>query len=685
MIDVGANLIAAQKLLQVRPVIGCTVKEQRTTAAIPDWSVVATLADTQQFMDGCVAGNGVLMRVRLSGGYVQIHRVVTPTSAASWAAASWVNVYATAAATPPAIFCDPQSGGTDVYIVFVTGATSRVLQIIKSTDYGVSFGAATAIYTHGSGAIEHVSGSMRTSGTREVVVFWYFAGATRVIYMSWYPAGGGSWSAPYGWPFGNLGACYGFDAEWRGGDWLLLLAGLDDPGGTACLWWVVYGDGGLRAVGEWAWGVIETSGVVGFSFWAPRLTQADVLRGSYLEVWTGTGAYRRQVLQRPILSVEWDQGYFLDPEPFEYEPSSFFSAVLCGFPASNRLYLVGHNKVWTAAPSLASTDLSAFMAGYDYQEDHDDCRLTVVLDNHTNALDAAGADGDAYRAVRVGAQVTVSRGLRVGATDYTQVLANFHIEALEHTSDNAGRKYLVLHCIGWWGMLAAWRAGRLFQWTGATTLASIGSLLAARVGYYFVNQSSEGSAFMATFSPTFSVAPGIDGRTALRQVAGKGADALRFDGSQSILYKELVRSEASDYAMGGAGEHPVLLGSFVEGAMPANVFEVYGSADALGAALDFQGLALVGTRRRKVGDGLYTTGAAAATRAGGEEERAHSAGSRGWVECFPVHGVEMWDVLGVTSGRHGFTGRRYRVVAIRERWEWTRGMYKQRLGLVALE
>ena len=119
--------------------------------------------------------------------------------------------------------------------------------------------------------------------------------------------------------------------------------------------------------------------------------------------------------------------------------------------------------------------------------------------------------------------------------------------------------------------------------------------------------------------------------------------------------------------------------------MAENVFQVYGSADALASSMEFAGLALVGTRRRKIVEGLYATVANASIRAAGEKERAHCDSARGWVEVFPVHGVELWDVLSITSARHDFTDRRYRVVGIRERWDWLRGYYRQRLALVALE
>ena len=302
MIDVGADLIAAQKALAVQPVVTCFASEARFGVGIPDWtSVYSGGAETAMELDAAVAGDGSLIRVRANtaAGKYEFQRIVDPTDPDDWSGASWAQLVSQGGGPGSgSIFVDPQTPA-NVYFVYAYGAARRNVRMLTSADYGATWSAYETVYAYGSGAVEYVAGAMRYAGTAEIVVFICYAGATRDLVMTKRAAGGGAWSAPAAWSLGDIGRCDGFDAVWYEDDFLVLLAGAPTGATTARLWWAVYGDGGLRPAGTWAWGVVEQSDVAGFSYVGPRIADADTLRVSWLEAYTGTGAYRRQQLGRP--------------------------------------------------------------------------------------------------------------------------------------------------------------------------------------------------------------------------------------------------------------------------------------------------------------------------------------------------------------------------------------------------
>ncbi len=72
------------------------------------------------------------------------------------------------------------------------------------------------------------------------------------------------------------------------------------------------------------------------------------------------------------------------------------------------------------------------------------------------------------------------------------------------------------------------------------------------------------------------------------------------------------------------------------------------------------------------------------TQAEAEILRGWSDSRVGKLTAFPIHGLELWDVLQVTYSR-GWSGtRNYRVVGIRESLDRKKGRYVQQLGVVRI-
>lgn len=690
MRTIYAELTAEQKKLRVRPAIGGDSAWTSFEAARPKWTQIATNTEATRMYDACVCKDGALLLARISGGNCQVKRIADPTDAADWASASWVDV-GTGTNGNRVSICTHMQAPSTVFVCWA-GTSNTVLRWSTSTDNGATWAAAADIYTFAAGTISALAFVMRTSGSTDRYIF---IASTNAGVVSWWVisrTSGGSWPAAptaiaTGWPAAY--SCNGLSGV-VDGDFLFLSAGQTTATGNgARLWWMVYGDGDTYTAGTAASGVMEQTDTANFAYVGPRLIAGDHVRCGYLESWTGTGAFRRQVL-RSLLGTgsEFNACNWTEPEPFPMTPTSDYSASLAALQTSTNTLL------WVYAPQFAGwmgvlagySSIDGRVIRYDYREDVDTCRLQVDLDNSDDALDLFGFAGD-YEYLTPGAMMLLTHGLTVAGVDKTDPMQWLKIDNIRRVHDGKGRKWLEVNCIGWPDLLGLWKAEKVYQWAASSlTLAGIITRITGRVGLDFSQSPAGGDALYTALMPAYILQAGVNGYAAVRRLVGWGPDVLAFDGSFALMNRSISRSEAAVYSVGGDGEHPIILGEFVEGGVPVNAVEVYGAAAALGTAVEADDIWSMGVRRGRVYDGVYTAAADAQTRADGEIEKSIQVeASAGWIDVLPIHGLEMWDVLSVTYDLQQIGARRYRVVSIREIWDSQRAHYRQRIGLVALE
>ncbi len=685
MRTIDAELTAEQTKLRLRPALGATVGQNGYEFSRIRWAETWAGSLTAQAYDMCIAGDGSAVLCRLSGGNVQVMRVADPASAASWAAATWTTVAAGTTGANPCVWSNPQAGAS-VYVCYCA-LTDRRIWVAASADYGATFGAPATVYTYASTGIRALAGCMRASGTQDNYIFcaWVSAGVTTWNYFRFT---GGAWGAPVaitGWPAAY--AVQGLDLVWES-DFLAVVAGQTTASGNgARLWWAVLGDGGTYTAGTGASGVLEATDVTGFLYYSPSLVAGEHIRLGYLETYTGTGAYRRQQLQHLVgVGAEFNLGRWCGPEPFNYEPGGAWGACFAEWQAAGTttltVMLPGGN---VQRGTVGSYDtLTSRIVRYEYREDVDSDKLIVDFDNADGALDDCGSVGSGFPNLRAGSFLALTHGLSVAGTDYTDVLAWFQVMSMFRVSER-GRSLVEVHSEGLWGQLDEWHARRAYQWAaGSATLAAMLSSMVGRIGARCASKGALGSAFYGAFSPAVVIGPGTSGKAAVGRLVGLGPDVV-VGVLGTLSYRGVSRSEAAVYSVGGVGEHPILRGHFQEGGIAGNAFDVYGVAAAMGASFEYPDIEAGGVRRRKVSDGAYAAAADAATRASGEKEKAYQTYATGWLECLPIHGLELWDVLSVTYAVLGISGRRYRVCALRESCDRNTGRYMQRVGLAALE
>jgi hypothetical protein len=319
---------------------------------------------------------------------------------------------------------------------------------------------------------------------------------------------------------------------------------------------------------------------------------------------------------------------------------------------------------------------------YEFEEAAFRTVVKVTLDNTDGALADAGDSLSSVPRTKRGAELYLYRGLAIGGVDYTSLTPPTFVESMTWARKN-GVDVLILTCVGWDGLLSGWRATRLLQWS-ATTPAVIAGQLCAKVGMTYSETGSEGSDEQGNLTPDFVVLPGQDGLSAMKRLMRLVPDVLRSDGVTGIYYKELDDSETADYNVGGTNEHPIIEAGFVEGSVEYNGVVVQGESDVLGQAWDLDEIEKVGQRQRWIMEELYTTGAEAGTQANADLLRGWVESRVGYLSVFPIHGLELWDVLQVTYPA-GWSGtRKYRVVGIRESLNRRRGRYQQKLSVLRM-
>jgi hypothetical protein len=172
---------------------------------------------------------------------------------------------------------------------------------------------------------------------------------------------------------------------------------------------------------------------------------------------------------------------------------------------------------------------------------------------------------------------------------------------------------------------------------------------------------------------------------ALRRVCAKIPEYPYAGLDGVIKFKQIPSSESSAYTFGWNEEHPVRSAEYTEAAWKYNQITVEGAVTAsstyLGSSLSFAEQLLVGSRRKFITDRSLTSNAQCAQRAAAELAYYEALSKAVDLEVLPCHGLEMFDVITLTSSPWGGSSYSGRVAAITE--YHMPGRYEQQLTLSA--
>jgi len=683
MRSINANLTSGQRGLMLLPALDVRVKGNRAGIETPAWTKVE-FTDTERRHAGVVLANGYVGRVMVNSAtnYVHVQAVAPASRDTPSAWSTWGNLWQGGS---PAVRPGACASGTDGNVHFFVRhhVSANIIRWFASTNYGSSWAAPVNIVTLTAGYVVTGLAAAYVDASGDMFLMYTYdpggAGADDVLALRRYTASTTTWGAEVAW---TDGAKYSFDGIdcFYSADLYMTAAGRESASPyDRRLWTLAYGDGGYYPAGVWVGkSAIELSDDVNYRWFEPSMCNADVARIAVGREYGGTGGETRIYTLAHTTQYTAAAPYWTEPAPQAHEPTAGYGVVLRYDATNHYLYLIGHDAVWYAE-ILGYDSLSSRVLAYDYREGKGG-GLQMVLDNRDGLL-AEGASSD-YARLKVGSELYLQRGLKLAGTDYVAPLPPVWIEELRW-HQRKGVDLVELRCLDWQGLLSKWRATRVMQWD-AKLGSQIGAALCAKVGLEFVEVASEGSAEMTALSMDFVVRAGEDGLGALRRLMRRVPDVLRSDGQEGVAYKELSDAEASDYALGGSGEHPIREAYFAEAAGEYNGISVQGASDILGEEFDLDLVDLVGFRHKWIGDVAYTTAGEAAAQAGAELLRERADRDAGWIRVFPIHGLEIWDVLGITYSR-GWSGtRKYRVTGIREVLDRDKGTYEQQVWVVRI-
>lgn len=636
-----ASLIAHQAGSRRAPAISVVASATRGGADILRWRLRRLGTEASAPSAASLTSAGTLLRMRNDAGDLVIARTPSPDEEDS-DFATWTSIGTVHVDSPVAM----ASRGLETIVLACPG-DGKTIEARSSTDDGQTWSSALSIVTEAA-AISAVAVAFAPGG--DACIF-YTADASNNLKRLRRTAGtwatpGTNWTkAALVYSLSGIAACH------DGGDYVLCLTGAE-PSGAPCAWAVRMGDGGLPAN---AWSgltrIAEADAGATLSFSAPSILSAG---GDFhvfvTRVESGSVASETTMTMHPLHLAGSDSAW---TEPSPVRDASDGGLAFAG---------IGGGFAWAAAPSEVysapagdETGLGAALTAMEWTLTADSARARFEFDDRAGLLTAEGSR------LLPGDTLSIHHGYASGAggaPEYGVALEFVVTRVARETSDGVRR--VMADAEGPWEALRRWRSPDAWQaGAGDYTRDTLFALLTARAGVRAASASPPhapppewSGAGMA-----LALTPGETAATALRRIMlGLGVGAVH-DGA-GLMIRGLEPDDAASWALGGPGEHPMLRFE-ADGAPPPGWVRLQGTgryADAFDGAGDVAG----GVTR----DPSATTDELAAGHAAAVFREAAMAIPRAQA-MLPFHaGIELWDVVTVTSPPHGLDATPMRVIAV---------------------
>lgn len=662
-VSLSGSLAAHQKGPATRPAVRLRVRGIRGGHEVLRWSLKTGAGNTNNRADALFTSN-FLCAVRINGLNVQSARTLNPTPAS--AALTFITVNAVITNSDCAIAAKPDGTTTLLY----SSAND-----IKGRDgsAGASWGAEYLMDTYASACQLAIAYAPDGSGC----AFWN-EGAT--LYRK-RRATNGVWGTRTAWT-NTAATITGIAVAYFAGDYHLIVTGTEPTSGRKLTWGTIFGDGNIptdnwSSLRELIWADAGSS----TAFRDPNIAAvtADRLRATVVVAEAGPVAVDRVYeLHGQVdagVNAEWSE-----PTPHEAINGE---AAIAASAGNAYAWLIANSTEWTAPRATAWTDLSARLTTATYRIGPEYARCTVELDD---ADGAALASGQLFP----GGSLELAPGFgsgTAGAAEYGAVVS-FVVDTVGRTWEN-GRRIVTVHAHGIWEELAAYR--QQVSWQVASGSLTRGDVLRRVLGHAGFGLSTDGSqsAQWAGYSPAFNMSDGDSGDAAARRLFAVLSDVAIADNTQELRVRGTSPTGSADWSLGAAGQHPIAgAETRDEASSPATWVRVVGPG-RFADAHDFPAIYQLGNRWRKRGVASYL-------RAGDVEaiERAIEQGERRrhvlrdleattdtraneWAAAamrqlavreelgratLPWHaGIQLWDVVSLTSSPLGWSGQLARV------------------------
>jgi hypothetical protein len=712
MQSLSATLLAAQKKARGKPIFQVRISDFQGPLSRFTWTELYSDAEDDQPHAMIICADNSIVRVCSDGGYAKYQRITSPTTESQWT--TWTSTGSTCSSLNQMALA---TYGTKVWWFYIS-ASEQVLYCRESTDYGASWSSATAVHTcSGTYQLESVAAAHR-SGT-DAIVFYSSRNTSTVNACHLYKRRqvAGSWEGASSWGKTAAYQIRGLTCH-KTGDYNLLYGayvdayaffGIGTGAGLSWVWTlyaIAYGAGVDVADSTWADPVLVDRTDTGTAYataW-PSLTYVDTFRAIFSGYLEGE-EYSRLLRMAGVYGATFLETSWSDPWPFLPNAATFGSVIDYRPGGDGYVYVSHSNAAYRASVAGDDTvDLGDRLVKYkvldrwsgwkgagvgeDYgQNIAAELEGEIWLDNHDGALNNLGT-GD-YTVVKRGAMLELRRGYHTSAGDEHADWPTLWIEDWEHVVDFHGKCYLVLYCIGGWGLLASMAAARQYHWQdGDASVWQIAGRLFALAGFELSSQG-EASTLISTFEPAIVINPGEDLRSAILKVLSKVPDFVFW--SKHIPYvKELAADESSDYTYGGSGNHVITAGRYGIRTPGFNHIEVFSTVDeyaipVFGDEVDYDEINLVGHRLQKIFDYAYDTDSECDDRAVSQLRKHDATKARSLIETLPNLGLQLLDVITVSDRRAGVSSEVYRVRGIEEVFDSTKPplIFRQRVALSA--
>jgi hypothetical protein len=656
MRSLPSALLAAQKSASAVPYVKVEIAARIGGIRHLDWQRLYSGSEADSHHAATMPGDGSLIRCRLDSGSLYRQRVTSPGPGSDFATWTLVDSAANAGVA--------LASRAAQVLLFYVGTNGRTIYVRESSDYGATFGSATAITT-AAAAVGWLAADLKADNT--VLLMYSVGGTVYAVKRS-----GGSWGSPAAWS-NTLASVSGLACQYEA-DFDVVVSGSDAQG--ACkVWTCIYGDGYSQAVNTWSplREVAVASAGSNMEFRAPFLAYPDVFRLTFVEKYTGSESYSRLYFSFSPATADYVNNLWREPVPMNLT-SDYGLAIAY---STSAVWLTTPWGVWQASLTTPALEVTTDVLELTTEADPNGGRLRLVLRNDDGRyLDLSGEKA----VIKAGGEVRVSPGYQTAGGPLASSGPAYWIEGWEYTSGE-GQATLVLHARDAWQLLESWRARRQYAWAqGEKNVFQLLSFVMARASLEF---SSAGSSSVVTdLYPSFTINPGESGATAVRRLLAVVPDVIFFRGHFAYI-KNPQASEASDYSYGT--EHAILRGRYGGQRPQANRVQVFGDGPFV-EVFGWDEIEDAYDRIRQVHDLNLDTVARAQDRADAEMRHQEIAAGSGEI-VVPVNcGQELYDVITVTDESAGLTdaGRRVLGLSMRYAAGGRVPLYEQRLSLGAV-
>jgi hypothetical protein len=649
-------LLAAQKSASAIPYVKVEIADRISGVRRLEWERLYSGSEADSYHAATMPGDGSLIRCRVDSGSLYVQRVVSPGPGSNFS--NWTLTDAAANADVALASRVAQ------VLLFYVGTNGRTIYLRESSDYGATFGSATAITT-AAAVVGWLAADLKADNS---VLLIYSVGST--VYAM--KRSDGTWGSPTAWT-NSLASLSGLACQHEA-DFNVVVSGSDAEGDYK-VWTCIYGDGYSQAPDTGAPGrvVARPRPDSDMEFHAPFLAYPDVFRLTFVERYTGSESYSRPYFSFSPATADYVNNLWREPVPMNLA-SDYGLAIAY---STSDVWLTAPWGVWQASLTTPALDVTADVLEMTSETDPDGGRLRLVLRNDDGRyLDLSGERA----VIKTGGEVRPSPGYQTASGPLASSGLAYWIEGWEYTSGE-GKATLILHARDAWQLLERWRSHRQYAWAqGEKNIFQLLSFIMARAGLEFSSAGSSG--IVADLYPSFTIHPGESGATAVRRLLAMVPDVVFVRGHFTYI-KNPQADEASDYSYGT--EHAIFHGRYGSQRPQANRVQVFGD-DLFVEAFQWTEIEDSYDRVRQVHDLNLDTIARAQDRADAEMRHQEIASGSGEI-VVPVNcGQEVYDVVSITDESAGLTDAQWRVIGLSMRYSagGKVPVYEQRLSLGAV-